>query len=351
MAGKRTTLKDVAKAAGVSAMSASKALNNKSGISTETRKQILEVARQLNYRPNMVAKSLRLDETKTLGVVVADSSEMVMSKVLRGIADAAQREDYSILTINTDADSARERRAMEVLINKCIDGILMIAPTMTTREDTVWLHATNTPLVLLMRESMHASIDSVVNDNLRGGYDAVNHLIERGCQSFRFLSLTSVSQIGGKRLEGARLAMQEHGLSMRPDTVRHCLPHIDAAQQAMSDWLDEEPLNCDAIVCGCDIIAIGVMNALLKRGHRIPEDVCLSGYDDIELADYLRVPLTTIRQPLYEIGQTGVEILLERMRNPNVPAQRVVIRSELIARESSQRPEAAGTHVQIEGKN
>ncbi len=333
----RVTLKDVAKAAGVSAMSVSKALNNKPGLSIETQKHIREVARQLNYRPNLVAKSLRLDETKTLGVVVSDSSEMVTAKILRGIQDSALSEGYGVLINNTDGEKAQERRAVEILLSKCMDGILMVAPTLNTREDNEWLYSLRTPIVLLMRESLHASIDSVINNNKRGGYDAMSCLLRSGRRKIRVISLTETSQISASRLDGCKLALQEYGLSLPSGSIRSCRSHIQDAETVMHNWIDEEGADFDGLFCGCDVIAIGAMNALYERKIRIPKDVCVCGYDDIELARHLRVPLTTIRQPLYEIGRKGVRVLLERMLSPDMPAQSVILDSLLIERESTDR--------------
>lgn len=331
---KRTTLHDVAAAAGVSAMSVSKALNNKGGLSPKTTRHILKVARQLHYQPNMVAKSLRVDETKTLGVVLSDSSEMVVSKVLRGIADRAEEQGYNIIISNTYSDRLKERHAVQTLISQRIDGLLIIASTLTSEEDSQWLKAWGLPTILLMRESMHTALDSVMNDNYDGGYQLAHHLIRQGCRQLGFLPLTSISQSGRNRLAGARLAMEENGVSYDESRVLYTLPTIQSGYENAKKLLDEKPL-CDAVVCGCDLIAIGAVEALQETGIQVPGQIRICGYDDIELAGYLRVPLTTMRQPLYEIGQKGVELFLERIKNPGMPMQRVVLRSTLIVRESS----------------
>lgn len=338
MTVKRTTLKDVAKEARVSVMSVSKALNNKEGVSPETRKHILSVALKLNYYPNMVAKNLRLDKTNTLGVIVSDCSEMLVAKVLRSIANGAQERGYSIITINTDGDSERERHAIELFINKCVDGILMIAPTLASEQDNDWLNSLHVPMTILMRNSRHLSIDSVINNNMQGGYDIVDNLIRRGCKSFRFLALSSSSsQVAADRLEGARLALKEHGLILDPNQIRYCPPDIEQGEAATKAWIQEEGTKFDALVCGCDVIAIGAIDALLKQGVRIPEQICVSGYDGFELSAHLRVPLTTIRQPSAEIGRKGVNILLERIQSPDLPIQHIVLNSTLVERESSMR--------------
>jgi len=335
MVERRTTLKDIAKVANVSVMSVSNALNDKDNVSPKTKKLILDTAHKLNYFPNMTAKSLRLDKTNTLGIIVSDSSEMACAKVLRGIADSAFAQGYNILTINTDGDSELEYRAIELFHNKCVDGILMIAPTLPQKKDRDWVHSFHIPMAILMRDGTHLSIDSVLNDNLLGGYNITNYFIQRGYRSFKFLSLASVSQVGIRRLEGAKRAFQKHGLTFNPNQIRHCSPHISHAQETMQMWLNEEGVDFDVLVCACDMIAAGAMKALLCHGVRIPEQVCMSGYDDIELSEHLRVPLTTIRQPLYEIGKKGVDILLERIKTPDIPTQHILLNHTLIERDSS----------------
>ena len=334
MAGKRTTLRDVAVAAGVSTMSVSKALNNKGGLSPKTVKHILEVARQLNYQPNLVAKSLRLDETKTLGVVVSDSSEMVVAKVLRGIADYAEEQGYNIIISNTDSDRQKERRAVETLISKCIDGLLIVASTLTSDEDSEWLKSLGIPIILLMRENKHASLDCVMNNNYDGGYQLARHLIECGCRRFGFISLTSISQSGLDRMDGASQALKESGIPCNPDHVLFSLPMIQNGYESAKQLMQKDEA-FDAIVCGCDLIAVGAMEALRELGIEIPRRLRICGYDDIELAGYLRVPLTTMRQPLYEIGQKGVQMILERIISPQMPVQRVILNSTLVVRGSS----------------
>lgn len=331
---KRATLRDVAKAAGVSAMSVSKALNNKGGVSEETAKRILETARRLNYQPNMVAKGLRLDETKTLGVVVSDSSEMVMSKILRGIADKAEELGYNIIIANTDRDCDKERHAVQVLINKCIDGLLIVASTLTASYDIEWLQSFRIPVALLMRESPFVPIDTVINDNFSGGYQIAKHLTAQGCKNFCFLMLSSVSQSGEARLKGNRKALEECGVPFDPDSVIYTHPFIQDGYKNMKKMLRKSK-SFDAVVCGCDLIAVGAMEALFEAGISVPEQVRIGGYDDIELAGYLRVPLTTMRQPLYQIGQEGVRLIVERIRSGDTPARHIMLSSELVVRAST----------------
>lgn len=331
---KKTTLKDVAREAGVSAMSVSKALNNKGGLSEDTRKRILETAKRLNYTQNMIAKSLRVDETKTIGVVLSDSSELVMGKVLRGIQDAASENEYSVIIANTDHVEAVEHKSVEVLVNKRIDGLLLVAPVSASTEDVAWMKTFSTPIVLLMRQSKEKQLDAVINDNFLGGYQMISHLVQRGAKKIAFLPLDETSQSGGERLNGGKQALKEMGIPFDSEKVFFTRPFIENGYKNAKRLL-KSGYEFDALVCGCDMIAIGAMKALKEYGKKIPQDVKVTGYDDVELAGYLQVPLTTMHQPLYEIGYQGMQVLLERIQRPQMPIRKIVMESKLTIRDST----------------
>ncbi len=331
---KRVTIKDVAREAGVSAMSVSKALNHKPGLSEETRRRILETAHKLNYSQNMIAKSLRVEETRTIGVVLSDSSEMVLSKILRGIQDAATKEDYSIIIANTDHQVELEKKSVRTLANKRIDGLIMVAPLCYSADDIDWLGHFGMPVVLLMRQNDKKQIDTVINDNFLGGYRITEHLIKCGCKEPAFLTLTQASQSGMERLSGCMQALKDYKLELDADKVLYTPPFINDGY-ANAKKLLAGGKKFDGVVCGCDTIAIGAMEALREAGMKIPQDVRVTGYDDIELAGYLRTALTTMKQPLYEIGRQGLEILLDRIKYQDIPVRKIVIKSELIVREST----------------
>ncbi len=331
---KRVTLKDVAKEAGVSAMAVSKVLNDKGGISKETSERIREAVQRLNYRPDNIAKSLRVQETKTIGVVMSDSSQLVFAQVLRGIQDAAATSGHSVIIANSDQNAEKEKKAVDVLLSQRIDGLILAAPIRHRPDELAEFKAIHTPIVVLMRSSSGTGIDSVENDNFQGGHDIVDYLLRTGSDKIHFLSLPRSSQPNQFRLRGYRQAFQDHGLTFDPDQVRYCEPFVEDGYMAMSQLLDEG-LSGGAICCGCDLIAIGAIKAIQERGLCIPQDFRVTGYDDIELMDHLSVPLTTIRQPKYEIGFEAVRLLLERISDPGRISRNITLRSELVIRKST----------------
>ena len=188
---KNVTLKEVAKEAGVSVMSVSKALNNKEGLSDETRRRILEIAAQMNYSQNQVACSLRTGATRTIGVVLSDSAESVVARVLRGIQDEARRNGYSVIITNTDKQPELEYDAIQSLIDKRIDGLILVAPKCYTEERLMWIQGFGIPTVIAMRhgERGQNTADAVLNNNYDGGYEVVSHLLAQGCRRPVFLHL------------------------------------------------------------------------------------------------------------------------------------------------------------------
>lgn len=331
---KRVTLKDVAKEAGVSTMAVSKVLNDKGGISKETTQRILEVVKRLNYRPDNIAKSLRVQETNTIGVVISDSSQLVFTQVLRGIQDAASKAGHSVIIANSDQNEEKEKKAVDVLLSQRIDGLILAAPLRLRQDELEELRAFTTPTVVLMRSSSGTGIDSVENDNFQGGYDIVNYLISTGSKDIHFISMPKSSQPNQIRLRGYKQAYQDHRLTFDDSRISYAEPFIPDGYRAMENLIDNG-LKKGTICCGCDMIAIGAIQAIRDRGFTVPADFRVTGYDDIDLMDYLSVPLTTIRQPKYEIGSEAVRLLMERMQDPGRVSRHIALRSELIIRKST----------------
>jgi DNA-binding LacI/PurR family transcriptional regulator len=329
---KPATLKDLAKKSGVSVMSVSNALNNRGRVSEETKRRIEEIAQELNYKPNLVAKGLRKAQTGTIGVVMSDSSQYVFSKLLRGIEQEASKTGYSVLLANTDQKRDLEIKAIDLLASKRIDGLLLAAPLAVSVEDIERLRSFKAPFVFLMRSSELKGIEFVTNDNLKGGYLSIKYLYETGERNFCFLPINSPS--GRKRLEGCKKFLREKNLSIKEYPVESSLPQIEDGYSAMKRLLARGCRN-GAVCCGCDMIAVGAMEAVFETRLSVPEDFRLIGYDDFDMAPYLRVPLTTIRQPVYEIGIEGFRLLINRLNQPGMPCRRIILEPELIARNST----------------
>ncbi|MGI6142093.1 MAG: LacI family DNA-binding transcriptional regulator [Caldicoprobacterales bacterium] len=331
---KRVTIKDIAKEAGVSAMAVSRVLSNKGGISRETSERILSIAKKMNYRPNTIARSLRKQTTKTIGVIASDSSELVFSQVLRGVQDSASAEGYDVIIANTYQIPENEKHVLNTMIDRRIDGLIFAAPMRSSKEEMEELKHLGIPVVLLMRSGGLAGIDSVSSDNYNGGYEIVDYLLRTRDTDIRFLALSQSRSTGIQRIIGHQNALLDHGRKWNEEHVIYCEPTIEDGYNAMVKLL-KNGYKSGNVCCGCDLIAIGAIKAVQEAGIKIPEEIRISGYDDIELSDYLSVPLTTMRQPKYDIGYEGVRLLLERLQNPEMNARQIVLSNELIIRKST----------------
>ncbi len=331
--GKRkiATLKHVAEKAGLSATAVSKALNGKPGVSNDTVEMVRRIAKELNYKPNNVAQSLRRNSTKTIGVIASDSSYSFFARVIKGIEDTAAKNNYNIILSNSNSLYDQEKKAIEVLLSKRIDGLIIVSPMMHSEEDIRYVNSFAIPVVFLSRRN--TSIDYVATDNVRGSKMMTEHFIAKGYRDITFINLPEDNVSGTERLKGYQAGLAAHGLEFDPSRVYCCKPEIEAGKKTMLQIL-ETGSNITAVYCGCDVIAVGVMQAIFDQGLRVPDDIAVAGYDDIELAQYIRVPLTTIRQSKYDMGCEGMDIILRKLKSNRDRRFQVTLTPELVVRSS-----------------
>ena len=328
---KRVTLKDIAKEVGVSAMAVSKVLNDRPGVSAEVSEKIRETAKRLNYTPNLMAKGMRLRESKTIGVITSDSSHSFFPLVIRGIEDAASRQGYSVLLSNTNGDVQTEMNNVKLLLSKRVDGIILISSTLTSKKYSAFLSECHVPIVFAVRRNEYSGFDCVVNDNIYGARIMTDYLIEKGDRRIHFINLPSTSPSAKDRLAGYKSALAAHSIQYDKALVSNALPTIEDGKSKMEELLARD--TPAAVFCGCDMIAIGAMELLLGLGYKIPGDIRLASYDNVLFSEYLKVPLTTVSQPKYEIGFKSAEILIDRIKNERAPSV-ILMKPELVVRQS-----------------
>ena len=328
------TMEDVANAAGVSKMTVSKVLNGKPNIGQKTRERVLAAANELNYRHNAIASSMRSKKTKTIGLIISDSSFSFFPSVIKGIEDGAARNGYALLLCNTNGNYQTEKNMIDLLMSKRVDGMILAASTFLHKEDFDYLNSLGVAFVYAIRIPAYEQVDYVANDNCRGSYMMIDYMVRTGSRSIHFFNMKSVSTSAGKRLEGYTKALEKHGIAYDERMV-HMIDHTVEAGYAHMKKLLSYGHEIKAVFCGCDVIAIGVMQAALDMGFHIPEDIRIASYDDIEFARYLQVPLTTVSQPKYDIGQKSVELLLKRIKDPQKAPEAVILAPELCVRKST----------------
>jgi LacI family transcriptional regulator len=328
-----TTLKDIAIRAGVSVNTVSRALRNKPDINDETKKRIIEIAERLGYTPNVLAKSLRSKKSKTIGVVIADISSPFYSNVVKGIEDGAQEKGYSIILSNTDEQYKKEEKAVQVLLEKRIDGLL-ITPVQEENRDILDLKEKGIPLVLVGRHFDNIQTNYIVTEDIIGGFLATEHLIKKGHRRILHINGPMHISSASERLAGYKRALLEYGLEYDQRLVRGNTVEMEEANK-LTKKIISEGFNFTAIFAYADVLALGAMHALSEAKLRIPDDIAVVGYDDIEFARISHPPLTTVRIPRYRLGKKAINLLVEKIiKKGSRKLHQVVIKPELVIRES-----------------
>jgi LacI family transcriptional regulator len=327
---KYITLKMVAERAGVSVNTVSRAINNKSDINEETKKRVLKVAQELGYVQNATAVALRTKKTRTLGVVIADNRNPFYAEVLNGIEEAAREKNYHIILANTQRDYQKEEEAINLLLAKRVDGLL-ITPVQDRNDDIKKLIEANIPFVIVGRDFENIEVDAVYNDEVKGGFFATEYLIKKGHKRIAFINGFLHKSPAQGRLEGYKKALKEHGIPL--DDMMVSVGDIDVEDgYERTKQMLEKNLDFTAIFAYNDMMAFGAMQAVKEKGLRIPEDIGLVGYDDIPFSSLISPSLSTIRLKKQELGAESVKLLLSRINGSREKMKKIMLNVELIVR-------------------
>lgn len=326
------TIKDVARESGVNISTVSRALNDEYGVHPETREHVLAVANRLKYRPNRVARGLVTGRSNTLALIVSDIRNPFFAEVTRGAEDAARTAGCDLVLCNSDLDATKQIDYVHSLLEKRVDGILMNSVAVLSQAQQQELARCPVPIVLLNRSASRKTFSTVCADNEAGGRMAACYLLKLGHQA--------VAHITGPRHHGnltdrARGFLQACGPQGSP-IVLHGENSFPGGYQLTLQLLHQHP-QVTAIFAANDIMAFGAARAIHESGRRIPQDISLIGFDNLELASVISPPLTTIHQPKYELGKASVEILLRLADKDSKRApEHIVLAVELIERQSCQ---------------
>jgi len=340
------TLKEVAKKAGVSITTASKILNDKPfqiHISEETKKKVLEVAKELNYYPNIFARSLRTKKTGIVGVIVSDITDPYFGGIINGAEKILNENDYYFLLSSAQNSPQREELYLTKLRKSRVDGLLILGGTQRfTNNEVEQLVRSGIPIVVVGRSAPHPDICSVTVDNFTGGFLATEHLIKLGHQDIVHITTTEPRVDGEERLNGYKSAMEKHGLKNKCWIEKGDIT-AESGYKAMTNTL-KKGKRPTAVFAFNDISALGVMRAIRNQGLRIPENIAVVGFDDIPIAAHFDPPLTTMRQPQEEMGRRGAELLIRAVREREKGAERenIGLEAKLITRKSSGSKRRAG---------
>jgi len=326
------SLRDIAKHAGVSVGTASNVLNRPGLVAPETVKRVQQVMDELGYIPNGYVKQMSVGHSRTLGLVVPNVFNPFFAEVARGVEDAAAKKNYAVFICNTDESPDREERFMGVLVEQLVKGVL-ITPTSMKPAHIKTLRERGISVGLLSAPGKSSSECSVTVNDVFGAEIAIEHLVEFGHKHIAWIcGPDSIPQVID-RTKGVAIAAKHHKIQV--DTVRSPSMKFDGGVQAAEEILAMNP-RPTGIFCANDLLALGVMRTLLAAGVKIPEDISLIGYDDIEFALTAPVPLSSIIQPAYQLGYTATQLLLSECDSIETHAhQDVRFQPELIARAST----------------
>ena len=335
----RFTMKRVAAELGVSVTTISKVLNNQPDIGSETRARVLAKVAELGYRPNAVARSLTLKRTHTLGVVIPDLMHSFFVEVITAVESVVTGRGYALLLCSSVEDPSKERRELEVLEQRQVDGLVLASAHATANTDVLQRLALHGKAVVMVDRDDHPDIrcHRVLTDDERVGWLATSHLAEQGHRAIAHISGPQIEH-AERRARGYRRAMRERKLPVQKEWIVRTTFMENDGYAAMRQLLDLMP-RITAVFAANDPTAIGAMKAIWDAGLRVPEDVAVVGAGDIAHGDVLRVPLTTVSWSRQELGRRAAELLLDQIENrPRGPFKRVIVPPELIVRGSSRGP-------------
>ncbi|MEV0285858.1 MULTISPECIES: LacI family DNA-binding transcriptional regulator [unclassified Kribbella] len=327
-----TTIYDVARRSGVSPATVSRVLSGRRNVDPELSEKVRAAVAELGYRPNGVARNLRKSRTNLLAVVISDIENPFFTSLVRGLEDVAQTEGYHVVLCNSDEDPAKEAAYASAVLTEQMAGVV-ISPT-STADGVLQLADAKLPMVLIDRRVDGVEADTVLVDNEHGAHEGVKHLIDGGYRRIACITGPRKVSTAMDRLAGYRSALRAGGIRYDKDLVRHA-DFREAGGYAAMESLLELPEPPEALFVTNNLMTVGALECLAKKGVRAPADIAVVGFDDIPWADLVVPSLTTVAQPTYELGRTAGLLLKDRIASPGRPPSTVTLRTELHIRATS----------------
>jgi Transcriptional regulators len=328
------TISEIAKKAQISRTIVSRVINNRPGVSAETREKVLAIMKESNYTPNALARSLAMQKTQTIGVVMDNLCDDYFFKLIAGLQDASEALNYNILFCSGRNNMELNLRYVDFLTQGRTDGVIAYGSYHQDQEVFSRLENRNCNFVLIEGDIPSHKINNVILDNFKGAYIATEHLIQRGYKKIFHFTGDMNYKVSLDRFNGFVKAMQDHSIPIGANIIY--ADFFEESGYTQMNRLIEEGNVPDAIFFGADKTAYGAMRALFEHGLHPPEDVAIIGFDDDkpETTSILFPGLSTIRQPLYEMGTASVELLVKAIDHPGMEPEVKVFEPELVLRET-----------------
>lgn len=330
------TMKDVAQLAGVSTATVSRALMNPDKVSATTRKRVEDAVLEAGYSPNSLARNLRRNESRTIVAIVPDICDPYYTEIIRGIEDAAIEQGYLVLLGDSGQQKRRESSLVSLVFTKQADGMLLLGtdlPFDVSKPEQKNLP----PMVMACEFAPDLELPTVHIDNLTSAFEAVNYLTQLGHKRIAQISGPKSAALCQFRQQGYQQALRRAGITMNPQYCVESEFSFEGGAKAIRHLLEMNDAPT-AVFCHCDTMAIGAIQEAKKLGFRVPQDLSIVGFDDIQFAQYCDPPLTTISQPRYEIGRQAMLMMLELLKGHDIHSGSRLLETKLVVRGSAAPP-------------
>lgn len=336
------TIKDIAKALGLSTSTVSRALRGSYEISPETKKLVLEYAEKINYRPNPIALSLKERRSRSIGVVVTEIANNFFSQAINGIESIAYNRGYHVIISQTHESWERENVTIQHLASRSVDGLLISLSNETTDLSQLkQLHEKGLPMVFFDRVTDEIVTHRVTANNFKGAYDSTLHLIKQGCRRIAHVTNSPHLSITRERLEGYKKALDENNIAFDEKLVQYCHHGgmIYAEIEEAVARLLKSKQRPDAVLAASDRITTSSLKAFRDAGVKVPEEIALIGFSNTNMAELINPPLSAVRQPAFDMGQVATELLIQiiESKRPITEFETKILDTELFIRNSSAR--------------
>lgn len=333
----RSSIKDVAKEAGVSISTVSSVINKNKFVSEEREKRILAAIKKLKYRPNIIARGLRIKSTRAVGVILPDIAQPFFAQVIRGMEEAARKRNYTLILGCSFYDISEEERQMNILMNQFVDGIIFFCG-FDSHDHIRMVHDSGIPVVVTDREIGNTHIPSVLIDNSLAMEQAIDYLAGLGHREIGYLSFSFDNQTTArKRYEGYLSGLKKNGLKFNPeqviidDSIR--MNEFSGTYNVVKELLKKKSMPT-AFATLADYLAIGLIKALKEMGYRIPDDISVLGFNNEIVSQFSEPPLTSVKQPKKLMGKTTMDLLLDMVEGKEIEEKNIVLPTEIIKRGS-----------------
>jgi LacI family transcriptional regulator len=332
------TIQDVARRAAVSIATVSRVLNGNTTVNPAMAERVRAAAEALQFRPSHAARALRTNRSAIIGLLISDIRNPFFTTLIRGVEDVAQRNGYSLILCNSDEDPRKERQYVAVLCAEQVAGAIVV-PTRERQPAMQLFREHHIPVVAVDRRLADRHVDAVLVDNVRGAREAVGHLIANGYRRIGLITGPTTTTTGRERLDGYRQALQAAGIPYDP-ALERCGSFTEDSGKLLASELLDLPSSVEALFVTNNLLTLGALEALFARALRVPDDVAVVCFDEMPWAALSTVSLTTVTQPVYDLGSTAATRLFQRLQNPGAfTRQEIVLAPTLRIRDSS-RPRA-----------